>query len=70
MSNKTNAIGRILAKPMQPGTFRKCLECRAWFALIKVAKRDDKLQGSVTTYRCKKCGATIHFADIHPTDAV
>jgi hypothetical protein len=69
MADKSNTIG-ILAKPVQPGAFRVCLECRSWFALIQVAKRDDELQGSITTYRCKQCGATFDFADRHPPEAV
>ena len=60
----------ILAKPLQPGAFRICMTCRAWFALKLVAQRDDECQGSITSYRCKKCGASFDFADHHPPAAV
>ena len=69
MADKSNTIG-ILARPMQPGTFRVCPECRSWFALIQVAEHDDDLKGAITTYRCKKCNATFDFADRHPRDAI
>ena len=61
---------QILAKPMQPGMFRVCVKCRSWFALVLISERDDELQGSIATYRCRKCNATFDFAERHPPDAI
>ena len=65
--SKTNGF---LAEPAQPGAFRVCMTCRSWFALKLVSKREDELQGSIATYRCKKCDATFDFAKDHPPDAI
>ena len=60
----------ILAEPLQPGAFRVCMQCRAWFALKLIAERNDKLQGTIKTYRCKKCDTTFDFAERHPPYAI
>lgn len=60
----------ILAEPPRLGTCRVCDRCRAWFALVKIAEREDAVTGSVTTYRCRKCGAETQFAERHPPGAV
>ena len=60
----------ILAEPLQPGAFRVCMKCRKWYALKLVSEREDELQGTIKTYRCKKCDATFDFAKHHPPDAI
>ena len=69
MADESNTDG-ILAEPLQPGAFRVCMSCRAWSALVLIAKRDDELQGSIATYRCKKCNETFDYAEHHPPGAI
>lgn len=60
----------ILPEPLQVGRCRICTECRGWFALVFVSERSSELQGSIATYRCRKCEAVVEFAEHHPPDAV
>ena len=67
---KHSVPNRVLPRPAQPGLFRVCLKCRAWFALQLIPELEDKVQGSITTYRCKACDATFVFSEHHPNGAI
>lgn len=61
---------KLLNEPLQPGILRDCPECRKLFALEFVSKRESDQQGTIRTYRCKKCGSELSFAEHHPPNAI
>lgn len=69
-NNRQSDSSGLLAQPMQPGTFRICPECGAWFALQLLESRPDRIQGRIRTYRCCKCSVEVEFAECHPPDAI
>ena len=69
-SKLMNAMNGFLNEPLQPGDLRDCPSSRALFALEFVSKCDDKEQGVLSTFACKKCGQQFEFAEHHPPDAV
>ncbi len=65
-----DASNGILREPLQVGRCRICLKCRSWFALVFVSERSSETQGSIRTYRCRKCEAVVEFTEHHPPGAV
>jgi hypothetical protein len=63
-------VDGILAEPMQPGDNMICPRCLKWHALEFRRSRPSELQGEISTYRCRKCGAEIEFAACHPPHAL
>jgi RNase P subunit RPR2 len=60
----------ILPQPLQVGLFRRCPHCKAWLSLEMTQRREDEVAGSVSIYRCNKCGTEAEFAERHPQDAI
>jgi len=74
MTNTTLQMGSassgILPQPMQSGSMWNCPECRKWFALQLQSVRTDERDIVISTYRCRRCGFEIEFADSHPKGVV
>lgn len=60
----------LLMRPPQPGLFRICPHCLAWFSLRWIEERFDGMQGDLTLYRCTKCDGEIEFAQAHPSGVI
>jgi len=60
----------VLPRPMQVGVLHICPRCLKWFAVRRVATRQDTRVGKVSTYRCRHCQAEIEFASHFPSRAV
>ena len=55
---------------MQPGIFRVCQKCGAWFSLQVLATRPSETQTKLDTYQCSVCKRQVDFAQDHPPGAV
>ena len=60
----------LLAEPIQPGPFRQCPKCAAWFALTLIRSHIDDTVGEISIYYCTKCDSEIEFTESHPPDAI
>ena len=65
-----NAKNALLQQPPQPGPFRVCPNCRAWFSLRVVQAETDPHERLLSLYRCVKCEAEIEFANRHPPGVI
>jgi hypothetical protein len=71
MADKRDVAGlAILAEPLQPSSFARCVKCRRWFAMKLVQKEAHPLCGTVSTFRCKYCGNEETFTSHHPPHAI
>ena len=68
MSDSTSA--GILASPPGPPLFGRCPKCGRWFVFHQVLAEQSTISGTVTTYRCSRCGHEEKFAQEHPRHVI
>jgi hypothetical protein len=66
----SNADLGILASPIGAPSFGRCPKCGRWWTFKIIGTEKSPIAGTVSTYRCDRCGYEEQFAERHPPHAV